>query len=160
MNLNTSQPGKIASKVSRLRHNPGTVARRRRNREQDIALGVVQLVALAGLLVIFIPQVRQVLFSLGAILPGALVVVVVVAVGVFLIRSSKRKSVVDRAQEISPKQPTAPQIKCEPSISVFIELSDNSFTDELPDWIYGACGTQPLNQVERSRTAAAWAAVN
>jgi predicted RecB family endonuclease len=68
------------------------VARRRRNRESEIALGVAQLIALLVLAGMFVPQVRQILLGLGGILVGAVILLGVVALGVFLIRRTERNS--------------------------------------------------------------------
>jgi len=68
---------------------PGSMARRRRNREVDIAQGVFQLVALLFFAGMFFPQVRQMVLGLGVILIGAIILVVVLAFGVFLVRRTQ-----------------------------------------------------------------------
>ena len=67
------------------------MARRRKNRELDLALGMAQLIALAMLGAMFVPPVRQMLLGLGAFLVGAFALVLVIALGVRLIRRSKSK---------------------------------------------------------------------
>lgn len=68
------------------------MARRRRNQDLDIALGVGQLMAILVLAGMFVPQVRQMLLGLGVILIGGVILVGVVAFGVFLIRRTERTS--------------------------------------------------------------------
>lgn len=67
------------------------MARRRRNRELGVALGVAQLVALLVFAAMFLPQVRQMLLGFGVILIGIMILVGVVACGVVLIRRTDRK---------------------------------------------------------------------
>ncbi len=67
------------------------MARRRRNRELDIALGVAQLIAFLVFAGMFLPQVRQMLLGFGVILIGAIIFLGAVAFVVFLIRRTERK---------------------------------------------------------------------
>ena len=53
-----------------LRTRDSIVARRRRNRELDVALGVAQLIALLVVAGMFLPEVRQMLLGFGVILLG------------------------------------------------------------------------------------------
>ena len=74
------------------------MARRRRNREEEVALGVAQLIALLGLGAMFVPSVRQMLLGFGLLVVGALVVGLVVGLGVVLIRRSERRPLFDATQ--------------------------------------------------------------
>ena len=67
------------------------MARRRRNREEEIGLGVAQLIALLVLGAMFVPPIRHMLLGLGVFVVGAVVLAVVVGLGVVLIRRSERK---------------------------------------------------------------------
>lgn len=58
-------------------------------------MGVAQLIAIVILVMVFLPSVRQRLFTLGVYLIGVVVLAGVVALGVFLIRRSERKSTLD-----------------------------------------------------------------
>ena len=69
----------------------GEMARRRRNRGLDIALGTIHLIVLLVVAAIFLSQVRQMLFSLGVFLIVAVVLIGIVAFGVFLIRRTHEK---------------------------------------------------------------------
>ena len=83
------------------------MARRRRNREEDIALGVAQLIALLFLGAVFVPPIRQMLVGFGLLVVGAVVLVLVVGLGVFLIRRSERKLPFDstRSTTLNVTQP-------------------------------------------------------
>ena len=71
------------------------MARRRRNREEEIGLGVAQLIALLVLGAMFVPPIRHMLLGLGVFVVGAVVLAVVVGLGVVLIRRSERKPLFD-----------------------------------------------------------------
>jgi restriction system protein len=70
---------------------------------------VAQLIALLVLVAMFLPPVRHVLLSLGVFVIGAVVVVGVVAFGVFLIRHTERKSPVDSAHFANLQTTATPQ---------------------------------------------------
>jgi hypothetical protein len=67
------------------------MARRGKNRELDIALGIAQLVALLVLGGMFVPPLRQMLLGIGMLAVGGVLLAGLVALGVFLIRRSERK---------------------------------------------------------------------
>ena len=71
------------------------MARHRRNREENIVLGVAQMIGLLVLGAMFVPAIRQMFLGFGVILVGAVVLAFVVALGVFLIHRSERKSPFD-----------------------------------------------------------------
>src|ERR1035437_4260822 len=71
------------------------MARRRRNRELDIAQGVAKLIALIVIGAIFVPPIRQMLLGLGVFVVGAGFLAVVVGLGVVLIRRSEKKPLFD-----------------------------------------------------------------
>jgi len=54
------------------------MARRRRNREEEISLGVAQLIALLVFGAMFVPPIRHMLLGLGVFVVGAVVLAVVV----------------------------------------------------------------------------------
>ena len=60
-----------------------------------IAIGVAQLIALLAIGAMFVPPIRQALVGLGVFLVGAFVLALGIALGVFLIRRSERKSPCD-----------------------------------------------------------------
>lgn len=96
------------------------MARRRRNRELDFALGVAQLIALLVLAGMFVPQVRQKLIGLGIILVGGVILLGFVALGVFLIRRTERKSPFSTSTatlEAQVSSPASPRIVVEPITS-------------------------------------------
>lgn len=66
---------------------------------------VIALLVLAGM---FVPQVRQMLLSLGVILIGGVILVGVVALGVFLIRRTERKSPFSTATATLDAQVSSP----------------------------------------------------
>lgn len=102
------------------------MARRRRNRELDIALGVAQLIALVLLAGMVLPPVRQKLLALGVYVIGAVALAGVIAFGVFLIRRTERKSSLgstNLATVEGKPQPPAAKPDTEPQTTIaLIEL--------------------------------------
>ena len=105
------------------------MARARRNRELDIALGVAQLIALLGLGAMFAPPIRRMLVEFGVFLflVGAIALSLVIAVGLFLIRRFERKSVFDsprfaRLNLTLPPAATTPQPKPQTTADLIRQL--------------------------------------
>jgi len=99
------------------------MARRRRNREQDIALGVAQLIALLFLGAVFVPPVRQMLVGFGLLVVGAVVLALLVGLGVFLIRRSERKPLFDSTRFTTLNvTPSAPPSTPEPKPQTAADL--------------------------------------
>jgi hypothetical protein len=103
------------------------MARHRRNRDVDIALGVAQVIALLVLAGRFLHQVRQMLLRLGVILIGAIILVGVVAFGVFLIRRTEKKSPCDSThftnlEATIPPQSTRPEKKQQSTADLIEQL--------------------------------------
>ena len=67
------------------------MARRRRNRDLDIALVVAQAIGLLVAAGMFLPQVRQMLLGLGVIMVGGVILIGLVALVVLLIRRNTRR---------------------------------------------------------------------
>ena len=65
---------------------------RQRSREANFAQGVAQLVLFIVFIAMFVPAVRQMFFKLGVILTGAAIIALVVALGVYFIRRTERRS--------------------------------------------------------------------
>jgi hypothetical protein len=82
------------------------MARLRRNRELDIALGVAQLFALLVVGGMFVPQVRQVLPGLGLVLLGA-TVLAGVAFGVLVTRRTENSRPLPNNQPVTIDTPVA-----------------------------------------------------
>lgn len=81
----------LALVLRRLCSHSVEMARRRKNREFDIVMDAALLIAVLGIAAMFLPQVRQMLLSIGVLVLAAVVLVGVVALGILLIRRTNRK---------------------------------------------------------------------
>lgn len=69
-----------------------TVARRKRNRDLDIAMGIAQLLGMVLLVVLVFPQGRQVLTGIGVILVVVVILIGLLIFGVVLLRRTERST--------------------------------------------------------------------